>query len=140
MKGDLERAERHYREALRLRPGAPETHYNFGLMLRAKGEASSAEEHFRAAYELAPSEWVAALGDSPDASAAKAVAEAGLTQREVDVLRLVAVGKSNREIADNLVISLRTVAHHVTSILNKANVSNRTEAAVYAARLGLVPR
>jgi len=53
------------------------------------------------------------------------------------VLCLIALGKSNQEIADALVISLRTVAHHVTSILNKTNTSNRTEAAAYANRHGL---
>jgi NarL family two-component system response regulator LiaR len=62
----------------------------------------------------------------------------GLSQREVEVLRLIALGKSNRDIADDLVISLRTVVHHVTSILNKIGAANRTEAAVYAARHGLV--
>jgi DNA-binding CsgD family transcriptional regulator len=62
----------------------------------------------------------------------------GLSQREIEVLRLMALGKSNRDIADDLVISLRTVEHHVTSILNKTGAANRTEAAAYAARHGLV--
>ena len=61
----------------------------------------------------------------------------GLTQREVEVLRLASLGKTNQEIAEELVISLRTVANHVTSILNKTIASNRTEAAVYATRHGL---
>ena len=63
----------------------------------------------------------------------------GLTQREVEVLRLLHFGKSNREIAEELFISLSTVAHHVSSIFNKTGVSNRTEAATYAARQSLVP-
>lgn len=63
----------------------------------------------------------------------------GLSKREVEVLRLMALGKSNRDISEELVISLRTVAHHVTSILNKTGAANRTEAAAYAARHGLVP-
>ena len=62
----------------------------------------------------------------------------GLTQREVELLRLIALGKNNREIAEELAISLRTVAHHVTSILRKTGAANRTEAAGYAARQGLV--
>lgn len=62
----------------------------------------------------------------------------GLSEREVEVLRLIAAGKSNREIAETLVISLNTVLHHVSNIYNKTGVSNRAEAAVYAARHGLV--
>ena len=58
----------------------------------------------------------------------------GLTQREVEVLRLLALGRNNREVAEELVISLRTVAHHVTSILTKTGAANRTEAARYAIR------
>ena len=72
--------------------------------------------------------------------APKAAAEVypdGLTRREIDVLRLVASGKSNQEIAEELFISLRTVANHVTNILGKISASNRTEAAIYASRQGL---
>jgi len=61
----------------------------------------------------------------------------GLTQREVEVLRLVAAGKSNREIAEALIISLRTVANHVTNIFTKVGVANRTQAAAYAIEHGL---
>jgi DNA-binding NarL/FixJ family response regulator len=61
----------------------------------------------------------------------------GLTQREVAVLRLVSLGKSNPEIARELMISPNTVAHHVTNILNKTGTANRTEAATYAARRSL---
>jgi NarL family two-component system response regulator LiaR len=55
-----------------------------------------------------------------------------LTQREVEALRLIARGKSNREIAEELFISLRTVANHVANILNKTNTANRAGAAAYA--------
>ena len=61
----------------------------------------------------------------------------GLSQREAEVLRLVAAGKSNREIADALCISLNTVATHVRNILTKTGTANRTEAAAYALRHGL---
>ena len=62
----------------------------------------------------------------------------GLTQREVGVLRLVAAGKTDREIAEDLVISVKTVGNHVSNILNKTRASNRTEAATYAAHRGLL--
>ena len=61
----------------------------------------------------------------------------GLTQREVQVLRLVATGKTDREIADELIIGVRTVTTHVSNILGKTRSANRTEAAAYAARNGL---
>ncbi len=60
-----------------------------------------------------------------------------LTEREVQVLRLVASGATNHEIADSLFISTRTVANHVKSILRKTSTANRTEAAAYAFRQGL---
>ncbi|MBX5449925.1 helix-turn-helix transcriptional regulator [Thermogemmatispora sp.] len=63
---------------------------------------------------------------------------AGLSRREAQVLRLVAQGKSNRQIAAILVISERTVANHVRNIFNKTGVDNRAAAAVFAIRQGLL--
>jgi DNA-binding NarL/FixJ family response regulator len=63
----------------------------------------------------------------------------GLSPREVEVLRLLAAGKGNRDIADTLCISLNTVATHVRNILSKTGAANRTEAAAYAIRQGLLP-
>jgi DNA-binding NarL/FixJ family response regulator len=62
-----------------------------------------------------------------------------LTERERDVLILIANGYSNKEIADELVISERTVRTHVSSILRKLRLSSRTQAALVAVREGLVP-
>ncbi len=62
---------------------------------------------------------------------------AGLTLREVEVLRLVAVGRSNAEIADALVIAHNTVITHVRHILEKTESSNRAEAGAFAHRVGL---
>ncbi len=62
----------------------------------------------------------------------------GLTPREVEVLRLVAIGMSNKEIAVHLVISENTAANHVRSILSKSGSTNRTAAARYAGEQGLL--
>ena len=61
-----------------------------------------------------------------------------LTSREVEVLRLIAEGCSNREIADRLYISHRTAMQHVANILAKLDVSSRTAAAAFAHRHGLL--
>jgi DNA-binding NarL/FixJ family response regulator len=61
-----------------------------------------------------------------------------LTEREMDVMNLLAQGKMNKEIAVELVISERTVKFHVSSILGKLGAGNRTEAVTIAARKGLV--
>jgi NarL family two-component system response regulator LiaR len=60
-----------------------------------------------------------------------------LTEREVDVLRLVAQGRSNRDIAEELVITEMTVRTHVSNILGKLHLASRTQAALYALREGL---
>jgi DNA-binding CsgD family transcriptional regulator len=62
----------------------------------------------------------------------------GLTQREVEVLCLIAAGRSNPDIAAELVISLNTVTRHVSNIFSKTGAANRAEAATYAYRHGLV--
>ena len=61
-----------------------------------------------------------------------------LSSREVEVLRLVAQGHSNREIGERLFISSNTVANHVRSVLQKTGTANRAEATAYAARHGLL--
>ena len=63
---------------------------------------------------------------------------AGLTTREVEVLRLLARGLSNRQIAGRLVISHKTVDNHVEHIYTKIGVSNRARASLFAVRQGLV--
>jgi non-specific serine/threonine protein kinase len=63
---------------------------------------------------------------------------AGLSKRELDVLRLLAAGKSNQEIAAALVISPHTAANHVASIMNKFGVDSRTAAATWAVKHGVV--
>jgi NarL family two-component system response regulator LiaR len=63
--------------------------------------------------------------------------EERLTQREVEVLRLIAQGHENREIAKQLVISEATVRTHVSNILGKLHLASRTQAALYALREGL---
>ncbi len=63
-----------------------------------------------------------------------------LSEREFEVLRLIAGGKKNAEIAQNLVISEKTVKNHVSNILSKLHLADRTQAAVYAWREGLVRR
>ena len=68
-------------------------------------------------------------GDGPDA---------GLTTRELEILRLLAAGKSNKEIAAELQISERTARTHVSNILGKLHLNSRTQAALWAVRQGLV--
>jgi DNA-binding CsgD family transcriptional regulator len=105
-----------------------------GLACRKLGDEDSAE------MELDAAQWVfRRLGAAPDLArvealsrraAAKAVG--GLTAREVQVLRLVAAGKTNRVIADELFLSEKTVARHVSNIFSKLGLSSRAAATAYA--------
>ena len=75
----------------------------------------------------------------PATGAHAAVAELGLTAREVEVLEHLALGQTNRQIADELFISIKTAGVHVSHILAKLGAANRSEAGAIAHRLGLVP-
>ena len=70
--------------------------------------------------------------------ALKATDEADLTERELEVLRLIARGATNREIAETLVISEGTVKNHISNILGRLNLRDRTQAAIYARDHGLL--
>ena len=80
---------------------------------------------------------------SPEASARlmaelrQPVQAEALTERETDVLKLLAAGKSNKEVAQRLGITERTVKTHVSSIMGKLDVRSRTQAALYAVRAGI---
>jgi two-component system, NarL family, response regulator LiaR len=63
--------------------------------------------------------------------------DTSLTSREIEILKYVAMGKTNQEIADQLFLSERTVRTHLTNILAKLGLSNRTQAALFALRSGI---
>jgi DNA-binding NarL/FixJ family response regulator len=106
---------------------------------RALGDDDTAALELEAARDA-----FAELGAAPDlarldSSAGRAAREAyGLTPRQLEVLRLVAAGKSNREIAASLVISEHTVARHVQNIFAALGVSSRTAASAFAFEHDLV--
>jgi DNA-binding CsgD family transcriptional regulator/tetratricopeptide (TPR) repeat protein len=151
--GDFDLAGEHFESALELnrqmgmRTWLAHTGYEFGRMLLARGRAddrSRAGLLLGEARALATEIGMPSLASRTAALAPPAVAAArlpdGLSPREVDILRLVARGLSNREIGAELTISEHTAANHVRSILRKTGSANRTEAASYAHRRGLVER
>ena len=107
----------------------------------ARGE--EAAEHLAAqarSGRLDPDAVAAVLQAAGRRRAARVVGVAGLTQRQVEVLRLVAQGRTNREIADRLVISPRTAEHHVQDIYVRIGASTRAAAALFAMEHGLLER
>lgn len=111
---------------------AARTSVLIGLACRQLGDEDTAELEFKAAgkafEELGAA---AALSKLEELTVGKAPA-GGLTGREVEVLSLLATGKTNREIAGELVISEKTVARHVANIFVKIGVSSRAAATAYA--------
>jgi DNA-binding CsgD family transcriptional regulator len=147
--GQWERAEDHFERAMILnrRMGADtwlaRTAYEYGRMLLARGEADRAAALFGEADRIAERIGMAALRrqiGSMQTTPAVSKPPDGLSFREVQILGLVADGLSNREIGTALYISGHTVANHIRSILRKTGCANRTEAASYAHRRGLVDR
>jgi NarL family two-component system response regulator LiaR len=84
---------------------------------------------------------VVAKARQPDPAPAKPIKPGSeeLTERELEVLRLIATGLSNREIAQTLTIAEKTVKTHVSNILSKLHLADRTQAAIYALQEGLGP-
>jgi DNA-binding NarL/FixJ family response regulator len=108
-----------------------------GLACRETGDADGAELALSSA--LAVFEQLGAKAETRRTAEqlSRRPAVAGLTPREVEVLRLVAAGKSNREIAADLYLSVKTVARHLSNIFCKIDVSSRTAAAAFAYDHGL---
>jgi DNA-binding CsgD family transcriptional regulator len=111
-----------------------------GEACRTLGDADGAELEFEAAREafrrLGAAPALARL-DKINGAVARA-APGGLTARELEVLRLVASGKTNREIADGLSLSDHTVRRHLQNIFAKLDVSTRAAATAFAFQHGLV--
>lgn len=100
--------------------------------LRALGDEDTAAIELRAAEQAF--EEVGAVTDLERLTGGSAGSEpaAGLTPRELEVIRLVAAGHTNREIADRLVISDKTVARHLHNVFTKLDLPNRSAATAYA--------
>jgi DNA-binding CsgD family transcriptional regulator/tetratricopeptide (TPR) repeat protein len=144
--GDTDAAAGHFEAALRLNRemGAStwlaHTAYEYGRLLVGRGDSEYGAQLLAEAALLAET-----VGMPTLLARVQALAPAsspplpdGLSVRELDVLRLVAGGRSNREIGAALFISEHTAAAHVRSILRKTACANRTEATAYAYRRGLV--
>jgi DNA-binding CsgD family transcriptional regulator len=145
-------AARHLDSALALAE-ACQARYEQSLTLLSLAELRIAERRSADARALLGQarEIMTTLGAAPALARADALAvqlnasraeqpayPAGLTAREVEVLRLVAEGRTDREIAEALFVSPRTVTTHITNILSKLDVASRAAAAAYAVREGLV--
>ena len=117
---------------------AAETRRTLGLACREVGDVEGAELALRSS--LAVFERLGAVSEA--ARTARLLGAqpsiAGLTAREVEVLRLVASGKSNREIASELCLSAKTVARHLSNIFCKIGVSSRSAATAYAYEHALI--
>jgi DNA-binding NarL/FixJ family response regulator len=114
-----------------------------GVAHRALGDEDTAGLELEAVHQA-----FAALGAAPDLRRLDAITrpetatgeQGALTPREIDVLRLVATGRTNRAVAARLGISEKTVARHLSNIFTKLGLSSRAAATAYAFHHDLVPR
>jgi DNA-binding CsgD family transcriptional regulator/tetratricopeptide (TPR) repeat protein len=145
--GEWERAEEHFERATELNremgmvTWLAHTLYQRARALQAQGHGAAAAPFLSEAAALADGGRLPALLGRIQAlgtPAPPAVLPDGLSSREVQILVLVARGLSNREIGGTLSISEHTAANHIRSILRKTSCANRTQAASYAHRHGLV--
>ncbi|MGH2945977.1 MAG: helix-turn-helix domain-containing protein, partial [Solirubrobacteraceae bacterium] len=151
--GEPVRARCHFEDAVDLfnRCGSPfeaaQARLDLARAIRGSGRTSAAREEAEAAratfaqlgagHELErAARMLAGLDDAGD-NGGGSRHETGLSTRELEVLRLIAEGFTNGEIATRLVISEHTVHRHVTNILRKLGVSSRVAATAYAHRHGL---
>jgi len=115
------------------------------LLARLSAARSAQQNAHRRIDPCYLAELMRACGQADGVSAQRqsAAAPSGLaeplTDRELEVLRLIAAGRSNQRIAHDLVVALNTVKKHVTHVLGKLGAANRTEAAARARQLGLIP-
>jgi LuxR family transcriptional regulator, maltose regulon positive regulatory protein len=152
--GDQAAARRHFEDAVDLFSlcGLPfeaaHARLELARTLRSTGKPTASREEAQAAratlaqlgagHDLEVAARLLAGLDDAEAKGGSAQHESGLSTRELEVLRLLAEGLTNGEIAIRLVISEHTVHRHVTSILRKLGVSSRVAATAYAHRHGLV--
>ncbi len=116
----------------------------YSQILRLVGETAQARDEAEQARSLAarlgaPAMVADLATDTPAARASALTGPATLTARELEILALVAEGRTNGEIGKQLFISTKTVSVHVSNILGKLGASGRTEAAAIARRDGLLP-
>jgi DNA-binding NarL/FixJ family response regulator len=158
--GERREARAHYQQALEVcaaigfRPEIALTHLELAGLLLGEGQAMQAEAFGHLEFAI---DELRAMGMQPALERALRLREdhlqaaqqaaaprtrpvypGGLSPREVEVVRLVAAGKSNQQIADALVISVNTVIRHTSSIFRETGAANRVEAASFAARHGLL--
>jgi DNA-binding NarL/FixJ family response regulator len=159
LNGDAEQAVGHFLQALELLRDLDlpldraETQLRAGVALAAAGERESAIERLTDGYRTARKLGarplaararmeLAQLGERADQRHSRngtaELENSGLSRRELEVVRLVAVGRTNREIAQELFLSPRTVDMHVRNILSKLGCRSRTDATRRAAELGLL--
>jgi ATP/maltotriose-dependent transcriptional regulator MalT len=154
---DLEAARTAFEDALDLyqRAGAPfetaQARVDLGRVLNQLSRLPAARRELRLAYEAFRSLGARLEADralsllrriDPDLPATSAANAAGLSRREIEVVGLIAAGKSNQEIADHLVLSIRTVERHISSIYEKLGLQGagaRASAAAYAFNHHLTP-